>query len=223
VAEDPPPRRRYDSPRRRAQAEATRRDILAAAHRCFEAQGYPGTTMQAIATEAGVALKTVYVTFETKSGLLRELWNARLRSDGDDGARVPVAHQPWYLEVMAEPDPARQLRLAARNSRVVKERVGTVFHAIRTAAPVDADIAALWARIQSEFHANQQTIVASIADKGALRPGLDVARGADILWTVNHPDVWQLLVTERRWTPEQYEHWCGDLACAQLLRTPAAG
>jgi AcrR family transcriptional regulator len=219
MATDPQPRRRYDSPRRRAQAEATRRDILAAAERRFDAQGYPATTMQAIATEAGVALKTVYVTFETKSGLLRQLWNMRLRGDGEG---VPVASQPWYLEVMAEPDPARQLRLAARNSRVVKERVGTLFDTIRTAAPVDADIAALWARIQSEFHANQQTIVASIADKGALRAGLDVARGADILWTVNHPNVWQLLVTERGWTPEQYEQWCGDLACAQLLRAPAA-
>lgn len=219
MATDPQPRRRYDSPRRRAQAEATRRDILAAAQRRFDAQGYPATTMQAIATEAGVALKTVYVTFESKSGLLRQLWNARLRGDGE---ALPVARQPWYLEVMAEPDPARQLRLAARNSRVVKERVGTVFDTISTAAPGDADIAALWARIQSEFHANQQTIVASIADKGALRAGLDVARGADILWTVNHPNVWQLLVTQRGWTPEQYEQWCGDLACAQLLRSPAA-
>lgn len=53
------PRRRYDSPRRREQAEATRRDILEAARRLFEAHGYAATTMAAIAAEAGVALKTV--------------------------------------------------------------------------------------------------------------------------------------------------------------------
>ena len=28
-------------------------------------------------------------------------------------------------------------------------------------------------------------------------------RAADILWTLNHPDVWQLLVGERGWTPER--------------------
>jgi hypothetical protein len=29
--------------------------------------------------------------------------------------------------------------------------------------------------------------------------------------------VWQLLVGERGWTPDQYERWFGDTACAQLL------
>ena len=83
-------RRRYDSPRRREQAAATRREILEAAQRLFVEQGYAATTMAAIAAEAGVALKTVYVAFETKSGVLRALWNVLLRGDEDD---VPVAER----------------------------------------------------------------------------------------------------------------------------------
>ena len=105
MAEPVKPKRRYDSSRRREQAAATRRDILEAAQRLFERQGYAATTMEAIAGEAGVALKTVYVAFETKSGLLRALWNHLLR-DGHD--EVPVAEQPWYREVMEEPDPERR-------------------------------------------------------------------------------------------------------------------
>ena len=81
------PRGRYESPRRRQQAERTRRDILDAAQRLFEGQGYAATTMAAIAAEAGVALKTVYVAFETKAGVLRALWHLLLRGDQDD---VPV-------------------------------------------------------------------------------------------------------------------------------------
>ena len=206
-------KRRYDSTRRRAQAAATRRDILEAAQRLFERQGYAATTMEAIAGEAGVALKTVYVAFETKSGVLRSLWNHLLRGGRDE---VPVAEQPWYREVMDEPDPERQLRLTARNSRVVKLRIAGVLEVIRTAAPIDPDIGALWDRIQGEFHANQRTIVASVAEKQAL--SVDVDRAADILWTLNHPSLWQLLVQERGWTPEQYERWCADTACSQLLR-----
>ena len=212
MAEPVKPKRRYDSTRRRAQAEATRRDILDAAQALFEERGYAATTMEAIAGEAGVALKTVYVAFETKSGLLRALWNHLLRRGRDE---VPVAQQDWYREVMDEPDAERQLRLNARNSRVVKLRIAGVLKVIAGAAQVDADSGALWARIGREFRENQRTIVESIAAKGALR--LDVERAADILWTLNHPSLWQLLVEERGWTPEDYERWCADTACAQLL------
>ncbi len=210
-------RRRYNSPRRLEQAATTRREILKAAQRLFVEQGYAATTMSAIAAEAGVALKTVYVAFETKSGVVRALWNLLLRGDEND---APVPERGWYREVLEEPDPERQLRLNARNSRVAKLRIGGVIEVIHGAAPLDPDIDALWNRIQTEFHANQREIVKSLDDKRALRSGLDINRAADILWTLNHPDVWQLLVGQRGWTPEQYEQWFADAACSQLL-TPA--
>src|SRR6476620_10167473 len=138
--------RRYDSTRRREQAAATRREILEAAQRLFERDGYVATTMAAVAAEAGVALKTVYVAFETKSGLLRALWHLRLRGDEGD---APVGERRWYLDVLDEPDPEQQLRLTAHASRRVKERAGGLLRVIRDAAPVDEDIAALWSRIES--------------------------------------------------------------------------
>jgi AcrR family transcriptional regulator len=170
--------------------------------------------MTAIAAEADVASKTVYLAFETKSGVLRALWNKLLRGDQED---VPVASRGWYREALEEPDPERQLRLNARNARAAKTRVAALLEVIRTAAPADPDIAALWRRIQTEFHANQRVIVESLDAKNALKPGLGVDRATDILWTLNHPDVWQLLVRERGWTPEDYEQWFGDTACSQLL------
>jgi len=214
MAEAVKPRRRYHSPRRLEQAAATRRQILEAAERLFEDQGYGPTTMAAIAREAGVAVKTVYLAFETKSGVLRGLWNLRLRGDRDD---LPVAQQEWYREVVEEPDPERQLRLNARNSRMGKVRIGPLLEVIRSAAVVDPDIESLWSRIQTEYHANQRVVCESLHEKKALKDGLDVDRATDILWTLVHPNVWQLLAGERGWTPEQYEQWCADLACSQLL------
>jgi hypothetical protein len=171
--------------------------------------------MEAIAGEAEVALKTVYVAFETKSGVLRGLWNHLLRAGRDE---VPVGRQEWYREVVEEPDPEQKLRRTARASRTVKERIGGVLQAIRAAAPVDPDIAALWERIESDFHANQRVIVESLAAKKALRRGLAVDRATDLLWTLNHPDVWHLLVDERGWTGEEWEAWFADAARSQLLR-----
>src|SRR4029079_18326568 len=116
-------KRSYNSPRRREQAAETRREILEAAQRLFELQGYATTTMAASAAEAGVALKTVYVAFETKSGVLRALWNLLLRG-GEES--TPIADRDWYRAVLAEPDPERQIRRVAHGSRLVKERVGAV-------------------------------------------------------------------------------------------------
>jgi AcrR family transcriptional regulator len=203
--------RRYDSPRRRAQAEATRREILEAAERRFVADGYAATTMAAIAKEAGVALKTVYVAFETKSGVLRALWNLRLRGDEAD---VPIQDRAWYRDVLADPDRERALRHGAHESRLVKERAGGLFAVLRSAADADPDIAALWERINAEFHANQRVVIEAL---GPLRPGLGIDRAADIMWTLNHPDVWQLLVGRRGWTPDEWEEWFVTTLAAQLF------
>jgi AcrR family transcriptional regulator len=213
VAEPVKPRR-YNSPRRVEQAAATRLEILRSAQRLFERQGYASTTMAAVAAEAGVALKTVYVAFETKSGLLRALWHLLLRGDEDE---IAVADRPWYREALDEPDAVRQLLLVARNSRDVKSRIGAILEVIRAAASDDPEIRALWKRIEQDFRANQRVIVESLDEKHALADGLDVDRATDILWALNLSTLWQLLVGERGWTPDQYEQLIGELARAQLL------
>lgn len=207
-------RRSYNSPRRQQQAAATRQAILAAAQRLFERQGYAATSMPAIAAEAGVALKTVYVAFETKARLLQALWDARL---GGDEEGIPVFERAWYRHVLKEPNPEHKLRLVAAQARVVKTRSGALLEAIRNAAAVDAEAAALWNRIQTKLHDVQRSIVDQLHQQNALARGLDIATATDILWTLNHPAVWQLLVRERGWSPEQYEQWLGDAFCTQLL------
>jgi AcrR family transcriptional regulator len=206
--------RPYDSPLRRRQAAATRRQILLAALELFERDGYAATSIAAIAAAAGVSPKTVYLACETKSGVLRALWHLLLRGEAED---VPVGAQAWFQEVLDEPDPHRQLALDMRNSRIVKVRAGAVMEVIRGAAAGDPEIGALWERIQTEFHANQRAVVQSLADKRALKPGLDVDSAADILWSLNHPSLYRLLTVERGWSPERYEQWTTELLRSQLL------
>ena len=208
------PSRRYESPRRRAQAAATRAEILRAAQRRFEEDGYAGATMAAVAAEAGVALKTVYVAFATKSGLLRAVWNVLLRGDADD---VPMGERPWYWELLAEPDPGRRLDMMAAQSRAVKERAGGIMVVIRDAAALDPDVAALWARIEAQFHALLGPVAQGLAEKGALREGLDAGRAADLLFALNHPDLWRLLVGVRGWSPGEYERWLAGAFRRELL------
>ena len=211
--------RPYDSPRRRAQAEATRQAIPDAAQRRFEQNGYGATSMPAIADEAGVAPKTIYVYFETKAGLVHALWDARL---GGDEAAIPVVEREWYRAVVDEPAPERKLRLVATQARHVKGRSGALLEMIRVAAATDPEIATLWEGIESKLVDVQRSIVEQLHASGALTRSLEVAEATDILWTLNHPAVWQLLVRGRGWTGEQYEQWLGDILCSQLLDAPLA-
>ena len=102
-------------------------------------------------------------------------------------------------------------------------RFGVLDGVVRGAASVDADVAAMVKRIQSEFYENQRAVVESLARKKALKRGLGVERATDILWTLNHPDAARLAppgLRPRLDSGEQYEEWFADAACQQLAGTP---
>jgi AcrR family transcriptional regulator len=206
--------RRYVSPRREAQAAETRRVILDAARRLFEEGGYAATAVPSIAAGAGVAVKTVYLAFESKAGLLRAVWEARL---GGEEEATPVLERRWMRELTDEPDPAGKLRLLAAQSRRVKTATGPLLEVIRTAAATDPEIATLWADIQAKLLRVQRAVVDQLQALHALQPSLGAGGAADVLWTLNHPSVWHLLVRERGWSAARYEEWLHTSFCLQLL------
>jgi AcrR family transcriptional regulator len=208
--------RRYVSPRRQAQAAETRRVVIDAARRLFEEGGYAATSVPSIAAAAGVAVKTVYLAFESKAGLLRAVWEARL---GGEEEATPVLQRRWMRELTDENHPAEKLRLLAAQSRRVKTATGPLLEVIRAAAATDPEIATLWGDIQAKLLRVQRAVVDQLDDLDALPPLLEAAEAADLLWTLNHPSVWHLLVRERRWSPARYEQWLYESFCLQLLST----
>ena len=146
--------------------------------------------------------------------MLRGVWDLALKGDMQ---AAPVAERPWYLAVLEESDPKAVVRLLAQGAVDVKQRIGPVLRVIRDASSVDADSAALWALIGSDFHANQKVIVERLARLEALKRGLTVAKATDILWTLNHPDVWLLLHDERGWSAKEFEKWLVRAVTNELL------
>jgi AcrR family transcriptional regulator len=207
-------KRTYNSPRRQAQAEATRRHILETARRLFRERGYAATTIPDVAHDASVSPRTVSLSFPTKRSLLNAVWDFALSARDD---QVPVADRDWYRQMLAEPDPARQLDLVARNSTMVKQRLADMMEVIRDAAAADPEMADRWRTMQAEFRENQGRLVCALADKNGLRPGLAVEEATDLLWTLNHPDVYQNLVARCGWPPARYEQWLATTLKQQLL------
>lgn len=211
--------RRYRSPKRDAQAAATRAEIAAAARRLFVEQGYVRTTLADIAAAAGVAVPTVKLAFGTKPAVLAAAWDHAVK-DGPD--QRPVAEQDWFREMIAAPDPREHLRLQVAASRRVKGRIAPMIEAIRAAAPADAEIAALWERMQSEFLDNQRQTIRALRSKGRLRAELTEVEAADVLYTLNHPTLYHMLVVRQGWSPERYERWLTRTLIDQLLE-PESG
>jgi len=205
--------RHYHALRRRAAAEATRRAILDAATRLFAERGYPATTMGAIAEAAGVALDTVYAAVGPKPILFRLLVETAI--SGADQP-VPALEREYVLAMRAERDPSRKLELYASAIRRIQGRLAPLFRVLQQAAPLHPELAALWDEIAQRRARNMRMLANELAETGQLRPGVAIDEAADVIWATNSPQFYLLLVYERGWAPERYEHWLAD-AWKQLL------
>src|SRR4051812_17651158 len=78
--------RSYDSSRRVARAQDTRRRIVASARELLLRDGYAATTVADIAEQAGVSPETVYKSFGGKPGLVRAVWAQALEGAGPEAA-----------------------------------------------------------------------------------------------------------------------------------------
>lgn len=212
-------KRSYNSARRQAQARETRRQILEAARRLFATRGYVGTTMEALAAEAGVAVETVYATFGSKRAVLARLVDI---SVGGDERPIPILERSEPQRMRAEPDQRRQLRLFAAGIREIMERVGPLFGVMRGAAATEPEIAELLRGLLVARHQAMGMVVQWLEHNGPLRAGLSADEAADTLWTLSSAEVHQLLTEDRGWAGERYERWLGDTLIALLLPPSAA-
>lgn len=208
------PKRRYNSSRRQAQARETRRHILEAARRLFIARGYAGTTMEAIAREAGVAVETVYAAFGNKRAILARLVDVAV---GGDDQPVAILDRPEPRRVQAETDQRRQLRLFARGMAEIMGRVGPLWGVMRAAAATEPEIAELVQSQLSARHANLAAVIRAVQRNGPLRAGLTSDEAADILWAESSAEVHHLLTVDRGWTADHYADWLGDTLTTLLL------
>jgi AcrR family transcriptional regulator len=199
-----PPRVKGRSTYRQEQAAATRERIAEAARRLFAVHGYGATSMEAIAAEAGVAVRTVYAAFGAKREILSlicERWlvqaHARERAE----------------EVFAEPDPLRRLRGAAgwlTNLYSAGFDVVMIFEAATDEGPETR------ALLRSKLAGRNDVMDAMIASLGdQLQVPLPEAQA--VYRALAAPGVYRELVDESGWTPEQFEQWVADALERHLL------
>jgi hypothetical protein len=85
------------------------------------------------------------------------------------------------------------------------------------AAAADPDIAALRQVGKVQRHAGQRELLRIVVGATGLREGLDLEAAADILYAIGSPETYQLLVTDRGWSPARFEAWYGETLDRLLL------
>ena len=196
---------RIDGHRQR-QAEATRQQIAHAARALFAERGYVATTITAIADAADIPAPTIYSAFGSKGRILEKIthdWMGEART-------VSIARAS-----LAEPDPAQQLRMFAELNRRQLEVGSDVIAIYQEAARSDPQMAETLRKIL----ASRETEINRLVDvlRPCLKPAVTVTSALDVCLACTVPEIYRTLVVERRWTPEQYETWLGDLLVEQLL------
>lgn len=209
-------KRVYDSSSRQAAAGRTRQSILDAARRVFLERGYAAATMPAIADAAGVALDTVYATVGKKPALFRLL--IEMAISGGDRA-VPAEERDYVQAIRQEKDAAKKLQIYAAALRSIQQRLSPLFLVLQGAAPLDLELAALWESIAQRRAKNMRLFAADLAATGRLRRHLSVAKAADIIWSMNSPEFYLLLVQQRGWSPKEFEDYLVD-SWTRLLLEP---
>jgi AcrR family transcriptional regulator len=207
VARSPTGRRAYHSPRRAEQAASTRREILSAARELFVANGYSATTIAGIAERARVSLDTVYATVGRKPALLRELVETAI--SGTDEA-LPAEQRDYVRRIGAAATAVEKLSIYADAITSIQQRLAPVFRALRDAASTDDDCAALWAEIATRRATNMRAFAADLRSTGEVRDDLTDDQVADVVWSMNAAEYWDLLVRERGWTPDEFRDWLAD-------------
>ena len=184
----------------------TKDRIVAAARKLMGARGWAGTSIEAIAAEAGVATQTVYAAFGNKLSIVTGMREAMLRD-----SQIPEL----MAQAAVEPDAAKRLALWAKLIRQQMETSYDVISIHRQAAQADPAFAAEYRKVLD----NRARSFAEFVDglRGGLGRGIDARTATDLLWAYSNEELYRELVAERGWSNDRYEQWLARTLVVELI------
>ena len=186
----------------------SRARVLNAALRLIRKRGHATVTMAQIARAARLSRQAVYLHFADRAALM-----AALAGHVHESLGLPAAIQRMMTDTptgigLIEADVSMQARF--------NPAVWAVARAVDAVRRTDAAAARAWQdRLKSRLD-RCRVIVSRLETEGSLRPGLDPSIAADLLWTMTSLRMWEDLVLEREWSPEQYQRYVTSVLIGAL-------
>ncbi|MDO5500436.1 MAG: helix-turn-helix domain-containing protein [Propionibacteriaceae bacterium] len=200
--------------RRREQADASRRTVLAAAREAFIEQGYHGATMADIAQRSGFAVQTVSYFFGTKPRLMSQL----IRTSIEDALAEAGAEDPEQWMGITRATTAQELVdsfVAAGHDILVA--VAPLMDVARVGSLTDPEVAEVYEFHEAWRRRDYTAVVEALQALGGLREGLTIEDAIDITLTLFGPDVYRALLVDQAWSPGALRDWTRDALVRQLL------
>jgi AcrR family transcriptional regulator len=200
MATKSPAKRAYNSSRRNLQAAQTRDEVIRAATSRFAATGWAGTTLAAIAEEAGVSVETIYNGFGSKKGLLRAAMDAAVVGDTEP---IPFVERPEFLDLGKGTVNERIARGAAVITNTHARSAG-VWQAIIEASSADGEVDAWRLELEQGRRIDTGKSLALVLD----RPVDE--RLVSMIWILYSPETYLKLVHDSGMSTEEYEEFLVD-------------
>lgn len=205
--------RTYVSPKREIQSRETTQRILAAARMLFARNGYVGTTIEAVAREAGVSVQTIYQRFGDKAALVR----AQL----DDIDRVADLKTMRTALDDCEASPRVQARALAHFVGRISEVAAELVVARR--ALNDPQLKALEDGGMARHRHGTAGLAAQWAARGLLRTGLSADHAATALAAICSISMFTELREVQGMSRSAAEAWIVDVILRLLLQGEDSG
>jgi hypothetical protein len=159
-----------------------------------------------------------------KAALLRAAFRSAFgAAAGSPDESMPLVQRPRSIEVRASATAHDYLVGYAGVCTVIHHHMALIYEAIREAARADPEVAKLWTEVNDERHRGAHTIVADVRKRSPLRPGLNVAHAADVVWMLNDPVHFHMLVLGRGWPEARFSTWLARALETELLGTAVRG
>jgi AcrR family transcriptional regulator len=193
-----------------SQRPTTRTRILQATLALIR-RGDASLTMSSIAREAGLSRQALYLTFADRA----DLFIALLRYV--DGQRGLVQEQ---AKIRAAPSGVDGLlAIVDRQARWNPDYkpLADAFDLLRRQDPAAQQA---WQDRQDDRLAGCRAVVARIEAEGRLRPDLEPALAADLVWTTTSIETWDDLVAKRGWSAADYRTWMVEILLSVVIVHP---
>jgi AcrR family transcriptional regulator len=190
--------------RRDARRLETESRLVQSATRLFVEHGYAATTLAAVADDADLAHRTVYLRFPTKADLLQRCLDLAIRG-GDAGETID--DRGWVHQAMGAPTAADRIAVMAQASATLMARTGPLLLVAQQAEAVEPTIAE---RAQAARHDTRRILerfFRSMAADGLLDPDVDVDWLATTGAVVGQAETYLLLSRSVGWTGARHRRW----------------